>query len=85
MLIMGCMHHIKQINAEITKKAVYVYIFSYFSLKNALKLCGRNVGKQYEVANFFMKMRTTFRSKQFTAALGHPCHMSLEKFIAMAD
>ena len=25
MLIMGCMHRIKRINAEITKKAVYVY------------------------------------------------------------
>jgi hypothetical protein len=60
-------------------------IFSYLSFKNALKLGGRNVGKQYEVANFLMNVRTTFRGNQFTAALGHPCHISLEAFLAMAD
>jgi hypothetical protein len=60
-------------------------IFSFLSFKNALKLGGRNLGKQCEVENFLMNVRTTFRGYQFTAALGHPCPISLEEFLKMAD
>ena len=60
-------------------------VFSYLNFKHSLKLGGRNIGRQYEVANFLMNVRSTFRGNQFTAALGHPCPISLEEFLKMAE
>ena len=60
-------------------------IFSFLSFKNGLKLGGRNVARQYEVSNFLLNVRNTFRGNQFTAALGQPCQISLEEFLGMAD
>ena len=59
-------------------------IFSYLNFKQTLRLGGRNLGRQYEVANFLMNVRTTVYGNQFTEALGHPCPISLEDFIKMA-
>ena len=56
-------------------------VFSFLSFKNGLKLRGRNVARQYEVPNFLMNVRNTFRSNQFTAALGQACQISLEEFL----
>jgi hypothetical protein len=60
-------------------------VFSYLNFKNSLRLGGRNLGRQYEVANFLSNVRTTFRGNQFTEALGHPCPISVEEFLNMAD
>ena len=75
--------HIENTFGELSK------VFSHFRFRNGLKLGGRNIGRQYEVANFFMNLRTIFYGNQFTAALSQnpACRMSIsvEEFLSMAQ
>jgi hypothetical protein len=59
--------------------------FSYFSYSNGLRLGGRRFHRGYEVANFFMNVRSTFYGNQFTDAMRFRLLISLEDFLRMAE
>ena len=58
---------------------------SFLGFKNGLKLGGSNVVRQEEVSSFLMNVPNVLCCKQFTAALGHQCPISLEEFLGIAD
>ena len=58
-------------------------LFTFLAFHRSVKVGGRNTEKMYKVATILMNMRTTFYGNQFTDALGHPLHMTIEELIAL--